>query len=322
MAFASTVTSIIALLICENIFQSCISWVFLSRPETYKFIVPPGVYKIRVLAMGAGGRGAAGNGGGGGSGRLRFWELNVQPEQEFRIHVGGTPIEMPNVLDDSDTIKPEYNQIDLKEASYYLYYPVYLYYGVYPAPLDYNDVNTSSSFGNYTAAGGEDGGDWFGGNGGTGGGSPTPAFGEKFEPSRGGSGGSGGDCIRTLSSYQVGSGQLKRRWHAILKGITQNKFAPLSGGAGGTACPFLDGWAGGGGGGGLMFIRRKDNFEFEPERPITDPDRSCGYGEPGWGYGYGGGAGGMMVVGNIPNSALEPVPGSDGGRGFVYVEWD
>ena len=62
MAFASGLTSLIAVLICEHVFRSCNAWVFYSRPDSYVFRIPQGVYKIRVLAMGAGGGGAAGLG--------------------------------------------------------------------------------------------------------------------------------------------------------------------------------------------------------------------------------------------------------------------
>ena len=71
-----------------------------------------------------------------------------------------------------------------------------------------------------------------------------------------------------------------------------------------------------------MLIRLKDNFEFEPERPTTDQGKSCGYGESGRGYGYGGGAAGMMLVDDILKQVQEPLPGSDGGSGFVYLERD
>ena len=95
--------------------------------------------------------------------------------------------------------------------------------------------------------------------------------------------------------------------------IKQNQFVALAGGAAGTPCPFFDGGAGGGGGGGLMLIKLRDNFEFEAERPTTDPEKSCGYGESGRGYSYGGGAGGMMLVVDI-SKQVRPLPGSDGGR--------
>ena len=317
MASASAVTYLIILLISENIHRIyCNAWVFSSRPESYTFTIPRLVYRIRVLAMGAGGRGAAGNGGGGGSGRLRFWELNVQPLQEITIRVGGTRNLKSRLLNESYNYDPYYNLADYIGDFYDMYLPMSL------APEVYSDDIKSSSFGNYTAAGGEDGVDGVGGNGGSGGGSPTPPLGEEIEPSIGGFDGSHGVCFRTLSSYRAGRGQSKIRWQTMLNRIKQNKFVPLPGGAGGTPCPSFDGGAGGGGGGGLKFIKLKNNFEFEPDTPIPDPEHSCGYGESGRGYGFGGGAGGMMLADNMTKPVLDALPGSDGGRGFVYLEWD
>jgi len=74
--------------------------VFQSQPKGYlmftssqNWTVPPGVYRIKVLAIGGGGGGGGGYsstyvGGGGGSGSIGYAELFVQPGVELSILVG------------------------------------------------------------------------------------------------------------------------------------------------------------------------------------------------------------------------------------------
>jgi hypothetical protein len=66
---------------------------FVIFTSSQNWVVPAGVYKIKVLAIGGGGGGGGGYsstyvGGGGGSGALAYAELAVQPGTKFSIVVG------------------------------------------------------------------------------------------------------------------------------------------------------------------------------------------------------------------------------------------
>jgi hypothetical protein len=66
---------------------------FIEYTASDTFVVPAGIFTLRVLAQGGGGNGnvttAAGGGGGGGAGSCNIGHLQVHPAQSLNITVGG-----------------------------------------------------------------------------------------------------------------------------------------------------------------------------------------------------------------------------------------
>lgn len=171
-------------------------------------MVPPGVYRVRVLAVGGGSGGGSGAGGGGGSGYIVVREVVVTPLEVIFVNVGrGSAGASSKFNDTSKTLT----------------------------------TGQPSQFGSLVRANGGHIPENNGGRGGSGGGASAGKYGE-----RSGDGGTDGSNGGNSNSYLGGSGQGLGEYSSQFRSLQFAAFTAGSGGSGGTHSHFCG--AGGGGG--------------------------------------------------------------------------